>query len=133
MHGRLDQIERERAFNSFKSSRVPILIATDVVGRGIDIDDITYVFNYDMPPEKDNYVHRVGRTGRAGRTGYAKTLFNPKDGRDRNQAHSLRTILEQSNQAVPTWLKKLADRVKNQQEMEDELGIKKRQRGKFRT
>ena len=86
-----------------------------------------------MPPEADNYVHRIGRTGRAGRSGYSKSLFNPKDGRDKNQADSLRAILKDSNMPIPSWLNKLADRIKDHKEMQEKMGIKSKQRKQYRV
>src|SRR6185295_1063495 len=61
---------------------IPILVASDVAARGLDIDDITHVFNFDVPYNAENYVHRIGRTGRAGRSGRAFTLATPDDGRN---------------------------------------------------
>jgi ATP-dependent RNA helicase RhlE len=69
MHGDKSQRQRERALASFENGDVATLIATDVAARGIDVDDITHVVNFDVPGDRDTYVHRVGRTGRAGRTG----------------------------------------------------------------
>ena len=77
MHGDLSQPARQRALQSFESSRVPVLVATDVAARGLDIDDIAHVVNYDPPDEDKGYVHRTGRTGRAGRTGTAITFVLP--------------------------------------------------------
>ena len=69
MHGDKSQRQRERALASFENGEVATLIATDVAARGIDVDDITHVVNFDVPGDRDTYVHRIGRTGRAGRTG----------------------------------------------------------------
>ena len=69
MHGNLSQNQRERALARFESGKVPTLVATDVAARGLDIDDITHVINFDPPHGDEDYVHRVGRTGRAGRSG----------------------------------------------------------------
>ena len=79
MHSDLAQTERERVMLDFKAGRVDILVATDIVARGIDIDDITMVINYDCPRDPEDYVHRIGRTARAGREGRAITLVNEKD------------------------------------------------------
>ena len=70
-HGDLKQIQRDRVMNSFRNGRTEILVATDVAARGIDVDDVEAVFNYDIPQDDEYYVHRIGRTGRAGRTGIA--------------------------------------------------------------
>lgn len=71
LHGDLKQIQRDRVMNSFRNGRTEILVATDVAARGIDVDDVKAVFNYDIPQDDEYYVHRIGRTGRAGRTGIA--------------------------------------------------------------
>ena len=69
MHGDKSQRQRERALARFEKGEVDILVATDVAARGIDVADITHVVNFDLPGDRDSYVHRVGRTGRAGRRG----------------------------------------------------------------
>ena len=79
MHSDLMQKERDEIMYAFKNRRVNILIATDIVSRGIDIDDIQLVINYDVPRDAEDYVHRVGRTARANRDGEAITLVSPKD------------------------------------------------------
>ena len=77
MHGNMTQNARERSLKQFESGKVSTLVATDVAARGLDVDDITHVINYDPPRTEDDYVHRVGRTGRAGRTGTGVTLVLP--------------------------------------------------------
>ena len=79
MHSDLVQREREEIMLAFKNRRISILIATDIVSRGIDIDDIQLVINYDVPRDPEDYVHRIGRTARANRDGQAVTLVTPKD------------------------------------------------------
>ncbi len=74
LHGDLKQQQRDRVMHSFRSGRTEILVATDVAARGIDVDDVEAVFNYDVPQDDEYYVHRIGRTGRAGREGRAFTL-----------------------------------------------------------
>ncbi len=76
VHGDLGQIAREKALKSFRAGDIDVLVATDVAARGIDIDDITHVINYQCPEDDKMYVHRIGRTGRAGRTGIAVTLVD---------------------------------------------------------
>jgi superfamily II DNA/RNA helicase len=76
VHGDLGQIAREKALKKFREGRVDVLVATDVAARGIDIDDVTHVVNYQCPEDEKTYVHRIGRTGRAGRTGVAVTLVD---------------------------------------------------------
>jgi superfamily II DNA/RNA helicase len=78
MHGNMSQNARERALKQFESGRISTLVATDVAARGLDVNDITHVINFDPPQGDDDYVHRVGRTGRAGRTGTGVTLVLPE-------------------------------------------------------
>jgi ATP-dependent RNA helicase RhlE len=78
MHGDMSQNARQRALRQFESGKVGVLVATDVAARGLDLDDITQVINYDPPEEDKGYVHRTGRTGRAGRSGTAITLVLPE-------------------------------------------------------
>jgi ATP-dependent RNA helicase RhlE len=78
-HSDLDQAEREVLMQGFKSRRIPILIGTDVLSRGIDVEGIELVVNYDVPPDPEDYVHRIGRTARAERTGTAITFINDQD------------------------------------------------------
>lgn len=79
MHSDLLQSERDEVMYEFRSGKIDILVATDIVARGIDIDDIQLVVNYDVPRDEEDYVHRIGRTARAGRGGEAITLVNEKD------------------------------------------------------
>lgn len=78
-HSDLEQAEREELMNKFKSRRLPVLIGTDVLSRGIDVEGIDLVVNYDVPPDPEDYVHRIGRTARAASTGTAVTFINDKD------------------------------------------------------
>ena len=79
MHSDLDQSERDDVMYQFRSGKIGILVATDIVARGIDIDDIQLVINYDVPHDKEDYVHRIGRTARAGKNGRSITLVSEKD------------------------------------------------------
>ncbi len=79
IHGDRSQSQREAALRSFKTGRTKILVATDVAARGIDIDSVSHVINYDVPAAPEDYVHRIGRTGRAGNKGRAITLFTAAD------------------------------------------------------
>ncbi len=80
MHGDMQQRERDRVLQSLRDGKLKILVATDVVGRGIDITTISHIINYDLPQDCDDYVHRVGRTGRMGRDGIAFTFVAPGEG-----------------------------------------------------
>lgn len=86
IHGDRSQSQREAALRSFKSGHTNVLVATDVAARGIDIDSISHVINYDIPEAPEDYVHRIGRTGRAGKNGTAITLFTVAE------EHSMRAI-----------------------------------------
>lgn len=79
LHSDLSQSQRNRAMTSFRSGRARVLVATDVVARGIDVDDISFVVNYEVPATAEDYIHRVGRTARAGRSGSALTLVSPEE------------------------------------------------------
>ncbi len=79
IHGDLSQDAREQVLNRFRKNQITVLVATDVAARGLDIDDISHVFNFDLPLDAETYVHRVGRTGRAGRSGVAVSLVTPNE------------------------------------------------------
>jgi ATP-dependent RNA helicase DeaD len=78
LHGDLSQGQRDGVMIAFKEHRVPLLVATDIAARGLDIEHVTHVINYDVPDTSETYVHRIGRTGRVGRTGRAITFVTPK-------------------------------------------------------
>jgi ATP-dependent RNA helicase RhlE len=82
IHGNKSQNARIRALDDFKSGKVKVLVATDVAARGIDIDDVGLIVNYEVPHGLDSYVHRVGRTGRYDSTGHALTLADPSERHD---------------------------------------------------
>ena len=79
LHGDLSQTQRDRVMKKFKQGRLDILIATDVAARGLDIDNVQYVINFDVPQDPESYVHRIGRTGRAGNSGVALTFILPRE------------------------------------------------------
>jgi ATP-dependent RNA helicase RhlE len=79
LHSNRSQGQREQALRGFKSGHFPIMVATDIAARGLDIESISHVINFDMPDTADAYIHRIGRTGRAQRTGDAFTLVTPED------------------------------------------------------
>lgn len=89
IHGDLDQNARERVLGRFRNNQLKVLVATDVAARGLDIDDISHVFNYHLPDDAEVYVHRIGRTGRAGKTGVAITLLSPKERRRMREVEAL--------------------------------------------
>jgi len=79
IHGNKNQNQRQRALDGFRAGKVRILVATDVAARGIDVDGVSHVINYDLPLEAESYVHRIGRTGRAGATGIAIAFCEPAE------------------------------------------------------
>src|SRR5829696_7854561 len=89
IHGDLDQNARERVLGRFRANQLKVLVATDVAARGLDIDDISHVFNYHLPDDAEVYIHRIGRTGRAGKTGIAITLISPRDKRRLREVEAL--------------------------------------------
>ncbi|KAL6970190.1 RNA helicase [Sarracenia purpurea var. burkii] len=105
IHGDKSQGERDWVLNQFRSGKSPILVATDVAARGLDIKDIRVVINYDFPTGVEDYVHRIGRTGRAGATGVAYTFFSDQDWK---YAADLVKVLEGANQRVPPEVREIA-------------------------
>merc|ERR1712039_750256 len=104
IHGDKKQEEREWVLKEFKEGKSPILVATDVASRGLDVKDIKYVINYDFPNQIEDYIHRVGRTGRAGAFGSSYTFFTSDKAR---HANDLINVLKEANQPVPDELAKL--------------------------
>jgi ATP-dependent RNA helicase DeaD len=117
IHGDLNQAQRTRVMKRFREGAVELLVATDVAARGLDIDNVTHVVNYEIPQDAESYVHRIGRTGRAGKAGEAITLIHPREFRQLRQIErAVRTRLERRE--VPS----LADLAERQREaMRDDL------------
>jgi len=105
IHGDKAQPEREWVLKEFRSGKAPILLATDVASRGLDIPDISFVINYDYPNSGEDYIHRIGRTARAERTGTAYTFFTAGNGKN---AAELVQVMEEAHQTVPPKLYDLA-------------------------
>lgn len=93
LHGDLTQAKREKVMKAFKALKVQYLIATDVAARGLDIEGVTHIFNYDIPQEAESYIHRIGRTGRMGKSGRAYTMVTPKD---KQMIHQIEVATDQS-------------------------------------
>jgi ATP-dependent RNA helicase DDX3X len=105
IHGDRTQREREMALQTFRTGRTPIMVATAVAARGLDIPNVTHVVNYDLPSDIDDYVHRIGRTGRAGNTGVSTAFFNRGN---KNIVKDLVELLREANQDIPGWLETVA-------------------------
>ncbi|CAH1986754.1 unnamed protein product [Acanthoscelides obtectus] len=105
IHGDRTQREREDALRQFRSGNTPILVATAVAARGLDIPHVKHVINFDLPSDIEEYVHRIGRTGRMGNLGLATSFFND---RNRNLAGGLLDLLIEAKQEFPSWLESVA-------------------------
>ncbi|GLV41421.1 belle [Carabus blaptoides fortunei] len=105
IHGDRTQREREDALRQFRSGNTPILVATAVAARGLDIPHVTHVINFDLPSDVEEYVHRIGRTGRMGNLGLATSFFND---RNRNLSTALLDLLIEAKQEYPPWLEGVA-------------------------
>ncbi|CAH8562645.1 unnamed protein product [Dicrocoelium dendriticum] len=106
MHGDKHQRERDRVLEHFRSGRINVLVATDVASRGLDIENIRYIVNYDYPSQTEDYIHRIGRTGRSDKKGTAYTFFNAKQPR---LARELIEVLKEAKQEIPSELLKLSE------------------------
>lgn len=101
LHGDMKQASRDRVMKQFRSGKLDLLVATDVAARGIDVDDIEVVFNYDLPSDDEYYIHRIGRTGRAGKTGKAYTFVVGREIIDlKNIQHAVKATIKRA--AIPT-------------------------------
>jgi ATP-dependent RNA helicase DeaD len=133
LHGDLSQAKREQVMKRFRKAEIQFLVATDVAARGLDVEGVTHVFNYDIPEDTESYIHRIGRTGRAGGEGLAVTLYAPKDREEllqiekdlnltipkknignEKKVQAGETGLENGDQAVEDQGKKRARRGKNE-------------------
>lgn len=104
IHGGKSQQQRMHLLASFKEGNLSILVATDVAARGLDINNIQHVINYDFPNEIEDYIHRIGRTGRAGKTGTAHTFLTHEKHPGKNASHLLR-VLQDAGQKVSDELR----------------------------
>jgi superfamily II DNA/RNA helicase len=103
IHGDRTQQERLTSLNAFKKGDISVLVATSVAARGLDIEGVTHVINYDLPNDVESYVHRIGRTGRKGNAGLATSFFTDKN---RGIMKDLMKVLIEAEQEVPSWLEK---------------------------
>ncbi|PUZ60052.1 hypothetical protein GQ55_4G092400 [Panicum hallii var. hallii] len=107
IHGDRTQQERESALRSFKSGATPIMVATDVASRGLDVPNVAHVINYDLPKSVEDYVHRIGRTGRAGKAGNATAFFTETN---HPLAKGLLELMTEAKRDVPKWLVEYAEK-----------------------
>ena len=107
IHGDLNQSQRNSVMNQFRSGYIDLLVATDVAARGLDIENVSHVYNYDVPQDPESYVHRIGRTGRAGRKGVAFTFITPRE-RDHLQIIETLTKRQIVRHPIPTLTEALA-------------------------
>ncbi|XP_003745777.1 ATP-dependent RNA helicase DBP2 isoform X2 [Galendromus occidentalis] len=105
IHGDKNQAQRDKILYQFRCGRLEVLVATDVAARGLDVDDIAYVINYDYPNNSEDYIHRIGRTARSNKTGTAFTMFTKKDSK---QARDLVQVLKEAKQDVNPKLEDMA-------------------------
>ena len=112
IHGDKSQDQRNKALQDFKDCTCPLLVATDVAARGLDIPDVEVVVNFTFPLTIEDYVHRIGRTGRAGKTGISHTFFQPSD---KGHAGELQQVMKQAGQPVPDELMKFGSTIKKKE------------------
>merc|ERR1719369_1529681 len=122
IHGDRTQREREEALRRFKCGQTPIIVATAVAARGLDIPNVKHVINFDLPGDVEEYVHRIGRTGRMGNLGLATSFFNDKN---RNLVKDLVELIIESNQELPSWLEAMSMDSRNN------FGSKRGGKGRF--
>ncbi|XP_023940325.1 uncharacterized protein LOC112047433 [Bicyclus anynana] len=115
IHGDKSQQQRDNIIYKFRSGRSKVLVATDVAARGLDVDGVTHVINYDFPNTSEDYIHRIGRTGRQDNKGVAHTILTTEDAR---QARSLIAVLKEANQEIPSELEELAKDYNNMKSIE---------------
>ncbi|XP_046659841.1 ATP-dependent RNA helicase dbp2-like isoform X2 [Homalodisca vitripennis] len=109
IHGDKNQVERDHVLQEFRSGRSPILVATDVAARGLDVEDVKFVINFDYPSSSEDYIHRIGRTGRSEQTGTAYAFFTPHNAK---HATELVNVLTEANQSINPKLAEMATMAK---------------------
>ncbi|CAK1556167.1 unnamed protein product [Leptosia nina] len=130
IHGDKTQLQRDVIINKFRSGSSNILVATDVAARGLDVDGITHVVNYDFPNTPEDYIHRIGRTGRSQNKGVSYTLLTSEDAR---HARDLIAVLKEAKQEIPHELEYLARDFQNNKIIEKRMKQKPKSRSNFRN
>ncbi len=128
IHGDKPQNQRQKALQSFKDSKIRVLVATDIAARGIDIDKLSYVLNYDIPNESETYVHRIGRCGRAGETGVSISICEPEENA---YAKDIEKLIKQKIEAVKNHPFPQTDKPMNAQQKKEFEKEKQRRRQEF--
>ena len=128
IHGDKTQNQRQKALQSFKDSKIRVLVATDIAARGIDIDKLSYVLNYDIPNESETYVHRIGRCGRAGETGVSISICEPEENA---YAKDIEKLIKQKIEAVKNHPFPQTDKPMNAQQKKEFEKEKQRRRQEF--
>ncbi|CAJ1383142.1 unnamed protein product [Effrenium voratum] len=114
LHGEMKQMDRDWVMQQFRKEDLPLVVSTGVLARGHDIPKVRFVFNYDLPREPEDYIHRVGRTGRAGAKGYAKTFVDRKSWKEMESACSfLKTVFQNTSQTIEPDFQELIDNYDN--------------------
>ncbi|XP_072947238.1 ATP-dependent RNA helicase p62-like [Epargyreus clarus] len=126
IHGDKTQLQRDTIINKFKSGKTNILVATDVAARGLDVEGVTHVINYDFPNTSEDYIHRIGRTGRQENKGESHTILTNDDAR---QAKSLMAVLKEANQEIPEDLQLMAQNYDSTKEKKQTQKFKPRKFG----
>ena len=128
IHGDKAQNQRQKALQSFKDSKIRVLVATDIAARGIDIDKLSYVLNYDIPNESETYVHRIGRCGRAGETGVSISICEPEEN---EYARDIEKLINQKIEAVQNHPFPQTDKPMNTQQKKEFEKEKNRKKQEF--
>jgi len=128
IHGDKSQNQRQRALQSFKDYKVRVLVATDIAARGIDIDKLSYVLNYDIPNEPETYVHRIGRCGRAGEKGVSISICEPEEN---VYAKDIEKLIKQKIASVQNHPFPQTDKPMNAQQKKESEKEKNRKKQEF--
>jgi ATP-dependent RNA helicase RhlE len=128
IHGDKAQNQRQKALQAFKDSKIRVLVATDIAARGIDIDKLSYVLNYDIPNESETYVHRIGRCGRAGEAGVSISICEPEEN---TYVKDIEKLIKQKIEAVQNHPFPQTDKPMNAQQKKEFEKEKQRKRQEF--